>query len=87
MNGSEFVHFHVSHVGMDPSLGSCKQKVVVLFRSSVVSFYDLLFCVISGDILNATSIYLIKHHLLMKAVHSSYTKIAAQLVFLSDQFS
>ena len=51
------VHFHVSHVGVDPSLGPCKQKVVVLFRSGVVSFYNLLFCVISGDMLNATSIY------------------------------
>ena len=87
VNRNEFVHFHISQVGMDLSLGPCKQKVLVLFRSSVVSFYDLLFCVISGDIFNATSIYLIKHHLLMKAVHSSLTKIAAQLVFLSDQFS
>ena len=62
------VHFHVSHVGVDPSLGPCKQKVVVLFRSGVVSFYNLLFCVISGDMLNATSIYLIKCHLSMKVV-------------------
>ena len=44
-------------MGVDPSLGPCKQKVVVLFRSGVVSFYNLLFCVISGDMLNATSIY------------------------------
>ena len=53
VNGNEFVHFHVYHVGIDPSLGACKQKVVVLFRSGVVSSYNLLFCVISGDILNA----------------------------------
>ena len=59
VNRNEFVHFHVSHVGMDHSLGPCKQKVVVLYRSGVVSYYNLLFCVISGDILNATSIYLI----------------------------
>ena len=87
VNRNEFVHFHVSHVGMDPSLGPCKQKVVVLFRSGVVSSYNLLFCVISGDILNATSIYLIKCHLLMKVVHSSFTKFAAHLGFLFDQFS
>ena len=59
MNRNEFVHFHISHVGMDLSLGPCKQKVLVLF-SSVVSFYKLLFCVISGDKLNSTSTYLIK---------------------------
>ena len=81
------VHFHVSHVGMDPSLGPCKQKVVVLFRSGVVSFYNLLFCVISGDMLNATSIYLIKFHLSLKVVHSSFTKFAAHFGFLFNQFS
>ena len=41
VNKNEFVHFHISHVGMDPSLGPCKQKAVVLFRSGVVSFYNL----------------------------------------------
>ena len=87
MNGNEFVHFHVYHVGIDPSLGACKQKVVVLFRSGVVSSYNLLFCVISGDILNATSIYLIKCHLSVKVVHSSFTKFAAHLGFLFDQIS
>ena len=71
---------------MDPALGPCKQNVVVLF-GSVVSFYNLLFCVISGDMLNAISIYLIKCHLLMKVVHSSFTKFAAHFGFLFDQFS
>ena len=40
-------------------------------------FYDLLFCVMLGDILNATSIYLIRHCLLIEADHSSFAEIAA----------
>jgi len=76
VNGNEFDHFHISNVGMDPTR-PCKQKVIALFRSCVVPFYDLLFCVMLGGILNATSIYLIRHCLLIEAVHSSFVEIAA----------
>ena len=58
MSGNKFDHFHISNVGMDPT-HPCKQKVIALFRSCVVPFYDLLFCVMLGGMLNATSIYLI----------------------------
>jgi hypothetical protein len=55
--------------GMDPTLIPCKQKMVVLFISSEAPFYDLLFFVMSGGIHNVTSIYWIRHCLLMEAVH------------------